>query len=374
MSATTGARRASRRPPTVVERARRLVAVRSSSPGPAPRAGRAGSARRPTSGGRAASRARGRRAASPGRGGAEHVQAVADLDVLDLAQPAVDVQQDVVEHVLVRPFLQPEVVVQLRGLHQRPDLLADRGQLGRVERGDVGVLVEELLEPRDVAVGLGAGHRRDQVVDERGVRAALGLRALARVVDQERVDQRQVAERGVGAARRAHARASCRAATRGCRACRGARSRRRRSRPRPAARRASGRRRGSGATAAGPGRGRSRPGSRRSRAAAAPSARRCPLRMAATTMSPLGRRTARRAPGPSAPRRPRGSRRAACRTSARYVAAGDPDRVAGELLLGQPVGVLPAGLDERVDQRVAVLLGDAREASPRRRSRPPPSP
>ena len=96
-------------------------------------------------------------------------------------------------------------MVHLRGPHQRPDLLADRGQLGRVERGDVGVLVEQLLEPGDVAVGLGARHRRDQVVDQRGVRAALGLGALARVVDQERVDQRQVAERGVGAAGRGHA-------------------------------------------------------------------------------------------------------------------------------------------------------------------------
>ena len=35
---------------------------------------------------------------------AEDVQAVADLDVLDLAQPAVDVQQHVVERVLVGPF------------------------------------------------------------------------------------------------------------------------------------------------------------------------------------------------------------------------------------------------------------------------------
>ena len=176
------------------------------------------------------------------RGRAEDVQAVADLHVLDLAEPAVDVQQEVVELRLVRAFLQAEVVVELGGLHQRPDLLADRGQLRRVEGGDVGVLVEQLLEPGDVAVGLGARHRRDQVVDERGVRAALGLRALARVVDQERVDQRQVAERGVGAAATRTCPASCPAATPGCRACRGARSRRRRSRPRPAARRASGRR------------------------------------------------------------------------------------------------------------------------------------
>ena len=136
---------------------------------------------------------------------AQDVQAVADLDVLDLAQPAVDVQQHVVERVLVGPVLQPQVVIHLRGPHQRPDLLPDRGQLARVQRGDVGVLVEQLLEPGDVAVGLGPGHRRDQVVDQHGVGPALGLGALAGVVDQERVDQRQVAERGVGAARGRHA-------------------------------------------------------------------------------------------------------------------------------------------------------------------------
>ena len=79
------------------------------------------------------------------------------------------------------------------------------GQLGRVQRGHGGVLVQQLLQPGQVAVGLGAGHRRHQVIDDRGVRAALGLRALARVVDQERVDQRQVAQRRVGPARGRHA-------------------------------------------------------------------------------------------------------------------------------------------------------------------------
>ena len=90
----------------------------------------------------------------------------------------------------------------LRGAHQIPDLAADGRQLGRVHRRDVAVLVEQLFEPRDVAVALGARHRRDQVVDDRGVRAPLRLRALARIVDQERVDQRQVPQHGVGGARR----------------------------------------------------------------------------------------------------------------------------------------------------------------------------
>ena len=136
---------------------------------------------------------------------AEDVQPVADLDVLDLAQPAVDVQQHVVERVLVGTVVEAEVVVHLRRPHQRPDLLADGGQLAGIERGDGGVLVEQLFESCDVAVGFGAGHRRDEVVDQGGVGAPFGLGALARVVDQERVDQRQVAQRRVGAARRRHA-------------------------------------------------------------------------------------------------------------------------------------------------------------------------
>ena len=74
------------------------------------------------------------------------------------------------------------------------------GSLAGSSGGDLRVLVEQLLQPGDVAVALGPGHRRHEVVDKRGVRAPLGLRALARVVDQERVDQRQVADRGVGAA------------------------------------------------------------------------------------------------------------------------------------------------------------------------------
>ena len=132
------------------------------------------------------------------------MQAVADLDVLDLAQPAVDSHQHVVEGVIVGAFGQAEVVVHFGRAHQGPDLLADRGQFGRVECGDIGVLVEQLFQARGVAVTLGPGHRRDQVVDDGGVGTAFGLGALAGVVDQERVDQRQIAQGGVGSAVRRH--------------------------------------------------------------------------------------------------------------------------------------------------------------------------
>ena len=139
------------------------------------------------------------------RCGAEDVQTVADLGVLDLAQPAVHVQQEAVELGVVRTFVQAEVVVELGGLDQGPDLGPDGGQLGRVQRRDLRVLVHQLFQARDVAVALGAGHGRDQVTDQRGVGPALGLGALARVVDQERVDEREVADRRVAAAAGRHA-------------------------------------------------------------------------------------------------------------------------------------------------------------------------
>ena len=135
---------------------------------------------------------------------AQDVQPVANLNVLDLAQPPVDVQQHVVERILVGPVVKPEIVIHLGRAHERPDLLTDRGQLAGVECGDVGVLVQQLLQTRYVAVAFGPGHRWDEVVDEGGVCAAFGLGALPRIVDQERVDQREVAERSVGAAGRRH--------------------------------------------------------------------------------------------------------------------------------------------------------------------------
>lgn len=87
------------------------------------------------------------------------MQSVADLRVFDFAQPAVDVQQEVVEFRVMRPLGQPQVTVEFGGLDESPDLRPDRGKLRRIHRGDVGVLVEELLQPGDVAVRLGACHR-----------------------------------------------------------------------------------------------------------------------------------------------------------------------------------------------------------------------
>ncbi|SLD08188.1 Uncharacterised protein [Mycobacteroides abscessus subsp. massiliense] len=126
------------------------------------------------------------------------MQAIPDLHILDLAEPSVDMQQHVVEDLLVGALVQAQVVVHFRRPHQRPDLLADGGQFGRIQRRDIRVLIQQLLQTRDVPVGFGARHGRNEVIDKGRVSAPFGLSALPRVVDQERIDQRQIADRGIG--------------------------------------------------------------------------------------------------------------------------------------------------------------------------------
>ena len=93
-----------------------------------------------------------------------------------------------------------EVRLEVRLLDARPDPRRQRRQLRRIEDLQPRVLVEHRLELGDLVVRVGAHHRRDEVVDDHRVRAALGLHALAGVVDDERVDERHVAQRGVGRA------------------------------------------------------------------------------------------------------------------------------------------------------------------------------
>ncbi len=180
---------------------------------------------------------------------------------------------ELVEVVVVRLVVHVQVVVEFGGLHQRPDLRPYGRRLRRVQVADQCVLVEQLLQLGQVAVGVRAGHRRHQMVDDRRVPAPLGLGALAGVVHDERVDQRQVAQHRVRRASGAQPEAlagqppivpclpMCTTASAP-------------KPPRMSQPPASGRRPGSGARAACRGRGRSRWGSRRSHAAAGSSRRR----------------------------------------------------------------------------------------------------
>ena len=72
----------------------------------------------------------------------QDVQAVTDLDVLDLAQPAVDMHDEVVELLLSRAFLKTKVLVHLGGLDELPDFALEGRCLRRIHHGDIAVLVE----------------------------------------------------------------------------------------------------------------------------------------------------------------------------------------------------------------------------------------
>ena len=62
------------------------------------------------------------------------------------------------------------------------------------------MLVHQLFDPGDVAVAVGRGHRRNQVVDDGGVGAPLGLGTLTRIIDYEWIEEGNVVQRHLGIA------------------------------------------------------------------------------------------------------------------------------------------------------------------------------
>ena len=122
---------------------------------------------------------------------AEHVQAAADLHLLQLAEVAVQLRE---RRVVVVGGLDPAVAVQPDVGGQGQDLLAQHLQPARVHPGGLEVLVDQQLQLRQRAVGPGPGQRRREMVDDDRLRPPLGLGALAGVVDDERVEVGQGSE------------------------------------------------------------------------------------------------------------------------------------------------------------------------------------
>ncbi len=132
---------------------------------------------------------------------AEDVEAAPDLGVLEGAEVAVDVQEQIDEVLLPgQAVAEVEIAVDLGGDEHLPHLLAQRRCLGRVHGGHRHVGIEQLLQPGEVVVGVGTGHRRRQVVDDDTVGPALGLGPFAGIVDDEGIEQREVGQSGVGEA------------------------------------------------------------------------------------------------------------------------------------------------------------------------------
>ena len=132
------------------------------------------------------------------RAPAEHVQAVPDLHLLELAEIGVELGERLARFLAGGDAAVP---VEPDARDELEDLVSEDREAPRVHPRRLVVLVDEALEVGKGTVGLRPGEGRGQVVDNDRLRAALGLRPLPRVVDDERVDVRERAERRLRVAR-----------------------------------------------------------------------------------------------------------------------------------------------------------------------------
>ena len=117
-----------------------------------------------------------------------NVQAVLDGEVLEVAQPGIDAAQRVVGRGRARDTGLPRQAGALRRLDdQRGEAFAPPP----VEAVGLRVFVDQALELARVAGKPAVNERRRQVPDGQPGDAALGLRRLARIADNERIDHRQ---------------------------------------------------------------------------------------------------------------------------------------------------------------------------------------
>ena len=107
--------------------------------------------------------------------------------------------------VLAVPHQVFQVVFEVSTPDQVPDLLLQQRHLRRVEQLHLVVFVHQLHQFAQFTVSVGGGHRRRQVVDDDGMGTVLGLRPLAGVIDDERIEQGQIAQERVGVAVRRQA-------------------------------------------------------------------------------------------------------------------------------------------------------------------------
>ena len=125
------------------------------------------------------------------------MQPVADLHFLQFAQVIVELGEG-----FVGGFVRadPAIEIEARRARKLDDALAQQFDPPRIDPGGLVIFVHQPFEIGERAVGFGAGERRGQVIDNHRRGAALGLRAFARVVDDERIDVRHRAERRFGEA------------------------------------------------------------------------------------------------------------------------------------------------------------------------------
>ena len=128
---------------------------------------------------------------------AEHMQAIAELAFLEIADEAVDARD---RFGRCGRRGETEIVLDTGSA----GFIADRGNKAltprRIEAVGGGIFVEQLFEPHEIRRQRRCGERRRQMADGDRADAALGLRGLAGIVDDEGIDHRHIADQRFGPA------------------------------------------------------------------------------------------------------------------------------------------------------------------------------
>ena len=124
------------------------------------------------------------------------MQAVADAHVLEVAEPGVERGERLLRRLRLGGAFRDEA----RGAPAFEDQRGDGAGAARIEPLRLGVFVVEAFELERRPVRAGGDQRRGQMADGRRADAPLGLRRLAGIVDDERIDDRRRAEENFGRA------------------------------------------------------------------------------------------------------------------------------------------------------------------------------
>ena len=118
------------------------------------------------------------------------MQAIADAHVLQVAEPGVESDQRLVRQLALGGAFLDEAALPPAFENER----RNGPRAARIEPLRLGELVEQALELQRCSMSAGGDQRRRQMADGRRADAALGLRRLAGIVDDERIDDRRRAK------------------------------------------------------------------------------------------------------------------------------------------------------------------------------------
>ena len=114
------------------------------------------------------------------------MQTVADLRLFQLTKIGIQLGQ-IALFILTT---HAHIGIQARGRCQRQDLAAQMVNPARINARGLEIFIHQRLKIAQRPIGFGPCQRWCQVVDDHRLRAPLGLRAFARVIDDERIDVR----------------------------------------------------------------------------------------------------------------------------------------------------------------------------------------